>query len=205
MAEVFAGIIAALDLAGTGVFAATGAIRGIKCHLDIFGVTVLSCCVGIGGGITRDLMIGAAPVAALQDQSYILICITIAIIAFALPKSCFGHPYLIKILDAFGLGVFTALGAAKAALCGMNTTGIILCGVITAVGGGVIRDVLSGRLPPTVLKTDFYATAALIGGGIFCLLRYFQVGAEWLFSRTAGCVTLLRLLAMYFRVKLPSK
>ena len=72
-------IILLLDLAGTLVFAATGAIRGIKKHLDIFGVTVLACCVGVGGGIVRDLIIGAVPVAAMKDQNYILLCIATAV------------------------------------------------------------------------------------------------------------------------------
>ena len=198
-------IILLLDLAGTLIFAATGAIRGVKTHLDIFGVTVLACCVGVGGGIVRDLIIGAVPVAAMQDQNYILLCITTALLTFALPKRCLAHPALIKILDAFGLGVFTALGAAKAAMYDMNTTGIILCGIITATGGGVIRDVLSDRLPPTVLKTDFYATAALIGGVLFCVLRCFCTPAGWLFFITASSVTVIRMLAMYFKLKLPAK
>ncbi|MBQ9804046.1 MAG: trimeric intracellular cation channel family protein [Lentisphaeria bacterium] len=198
-------IILLLDLAGTLIFAATGAIRGVKTHLDIFGVTVLACCVGVGGGIGRDLIIGAVPVAAMQDQNYILICIITALVTFALPKRALAHPGIIKILDAFGLGVFTALGAAKAAMYDMNTTGIILCGIITATGGGVIRDVLSHRLPPTVLKTDFYATAALIGGALFCVLKYFHIPAGWLFFITASSVTVIRMLAMYFKLKLPAK
>ena len=198
-------IILLLDLAGTLIFAATGAIRGVKTHLDIFGVTVLACCVGVGGGIVRDLIIGAVPVAAMRDQNYILLCIVTALLTFALPKRALAHPALIKILDAFGLGVFTALGAAKAAMYDMNITGIILCGIITATGGGVIRDVLSNRLPPTVLKTDFYATAALIGGILFCVLRYFRAPAGWLFFVTASSVTVIRMLAMYFKLKLPAK
>ena len=198
-------IILLLDLAGTLIFAATGAIRGVKKHLDIFGVTVLACCVGVGGGIVRDLIIGAVPVAAMLDQNYILICIATALVTFCMPKRALAHPALIKILDAFGLGVFTALGAAKAAIFEMNTTGIILCGIITATGGGVIRDVLSHRLPPTVLKTDFYATAALIGGVLFCILKHFRAPAGWLFFITASTVTVIRLLAMYFRLKLPAK
>lgn len=198
-------IILLLDLAGTLVFAATGAIRGIKKHLDIFGVTVLACCVGVGGGIVRDLIIGAVPVAAMKDQNYILLCFAAAVTAFCLPKRYLAHPGLIKILDAFGLGIFTALGAAKASIHDMNAVGIILCGIITATGGGVIRDVLSDRLPPTILKTDFYATAALIGGGIFCILKHFQTPPGWLFFITASTVTVIRLLAMYFKLKLPAK
>ena len=75
-------IILLLDLFGTGVFAATGAIKGVRRHLDIFGVTVLACCVGVGGGITRDSILGATPAAALQNWTYLAVCIFIALLIF---------------------------------------------------------------------------------------------------------------------------
>ncbi len=202
---ILSNLILLLDLAGTLVFAVTGAIRGVKCHLDIFGVTVLSCCVGVGGGMIRDLIIGAVPVAALRNQHYLIICIAAGVVIFCLPKKVFDHPDLINILDAFGLGVFTALGAMKALSCDLNLTGIILCAVFTATGGGVIRDILSGELPPVILKTDFYATASLIGAVLFCILRQIGLPVFALFAVTASTVALIRLLAMHFRLQLPSK
>lgn len=202
---ILSNLILLLDLAGTLVFAVTGAIRGVKTHLDIFGVTVLSCCVGVGGGIIRDLIIGSVPVSALKNQHYLIICIAAGVVIFCLPKKIFDHPDLINILDAFGLGVFTALGAMKAAGNELNFTGIVLCAVFTATGGGVIRDVLSGELPPVILKTDFYATASLIGAVIFYFLNQLGLPVFALFGVTAATVALIRLLAMHFHLQLPSK
>ena len=156
-------IIFALDLFGTAVFAVTGAVKGVRCKLDIFGVTVLACCVGVGGGMVRDGIIGAVPAAALQHEYYILLCIAAGILIFCTAKYWMRFRNIIQIGDAVGLGVFTALGAEKGFVYHLGFTGITLCGIFTAIGGGIIRDVFAGTVP-AVLKSDFYATASLIGG-----------------------------------------
>ena len=196
-------IILALDLAGTFIFSVTGAVKGVRKRLDIFGVTVLACCVGVGGGIIRDLVIGIHPVSALRNEYYLLLCIASGIITFATAKYWMKIRNIIQIGDAFGLGVFTILGAQKAYEAGLGCTGIILSGVVTAIGGGIIRDVLSGTVP-VVLKSDFYATASLIGGIFFCILIRFGIPVSILFPVIAGVVIALRLLAMHFKIQLPA-
>ncbi len=196
-------IIEILDLAGTFIFAVTGAVKGVRRRLDIFGVTVLACCVGVGGGITRDLIIGSSPVSALKNEHYIIICILAGIITFGTAKHWMKIRNIIQAGDAVGLGVFTALGAQKALEAGLGHTGIILCGVITAIGGGIIRDVLSGTVP-VVLKSDFYATASMLGAILFCLLARADTSFGVLFSVSAGTVTALRLLALHFNIQLPA-
>ena len=106
-------LIFILDLFGTAVFAVTGAVKGVRHKLDIFGVTVLACCVGVGGGMVRDCIIGAAPVAALRNEQYILICIATGIAVFYTAKYWMRYRDIIQFGDAVGLGVFTALGAQK--------------------------------------------------------------------------------------------
>ena len=160
------GIILGLDLFGTAIFAITGALRGWRSRLDFLGVVVLACAVGVGGGITRDALIGATPVAAFQDGRYFIICALVGAIAFYVAPRLGDRWNVIPVLDAVGLGVFTAIGCEKAALYGCTWVAVVLCGVMTAVGGGVIRDVLAMRIP-AVLRSDFYATAALIGGFLF--------------------------------------
>lgn len=196
-------IILILDLFGTAVFAVTGAVQGIRHQLDVFGVTVLACCVGVGGGMVRDCIIGSVPVAALQHQYYILICIAVGLIAFATARYWIRQRNIIKIFDAVGLGVFTALGAEKGEVFGLSFTGIVLCGVFTAIGGGMIRDVLTGKIP-VVLKSDFYATAALIGGVVY----YFFIGMDVpffvRFLAVALLVTSIRMLAIHFHIQLPA-
>lgn len=196
-------LIFILDLFGTAVFAVTGAVKGVRHKLDIFGVTVLACCVGVGGGMVRDCIIGAAPVAALRNEQYILICIATGIAVFYTAKYWMRFRNIIQFGDAVGLGVFTALGAQKGFACDLSFTGIVLCGVFTAIGGGIIRDVLVGTVP-AVLKSDFYATASLIGGILFCLLLPLKLPFFPMFLIIAGTVTGIRLLAIHFRIQLPA-
>ena len=196
-------LIFILDLFGPAVFAVTGAVKGVRHKLDIFGVTVLACCVGVGGGMVRDCIIGAAPVAALRNEQYILICIATGIAVFYTAKYWMRYRDIIQFGDAVGLGVFTALGAQKGFACDLSFTGIVLCGVFTAIGGDIIRDVLVGTVP-AVLKSDFYATASLIGGILFCLLLPLKLPFFPMFLIIAGTVTGIRLLAIHFRIQLPA-
>lgn len=196
-------IIHYFDLFGTAVFAVTGALCGIRHRLDLLGVVVFGCTVGVGGGILRDTIIGAVPVAALKDKSYLLICIITALTVFFIARKLSNLSRIIAICDAIGLGVFTAIGAAKGAVYELNTIGIILCGVLTAVGGGILRDVMSKSIP-VVLTSDFYATAALLGGGLFCILAEFTDLADFnKFLTVSIFVTSIRLGAMYLKLRLP--
>ena len=192
-----------LDLAGTIIFALTGAVKGVRKRLDIFGVTVLACCVGVGGGITRDVILGSYPVTALSDQKYILICILTGIISFATARYWMKIRNIIQAGDAIGLGVFTFLGAQKAVQCGAGHTGIILCGIMTAIGGGIIRDVFTGNIP-VVLKSDFYATASMDGAIVFCLIKPLELPLGVTFIISAGTVSTLRLLAIRLKLQLPA-
>lgn len=196
-------IVLALDLFGTAVFAVTGAVQGVRNHLDVFGVTVLACCVGVGGGIIRDCVIGSLPAAALTHQHYILICIAVGLIAFRTARYWIRKRNIIKFCDAIGLGVFTALGAEKGAACGLGFTGIVLAGVMTAIAGGMVRDICTGKIP-VVLKSDFYATASLIGGVVCYLLIRLNVPIFFRFSGVAVLVWGIRMLAIRYHLRLPS-
>lgn len=199
-------MILCLDLFGTAVFAVTGALRGWRCRLDFLGVLVLACAVGVGGGIFRDMMIGQTPVSAFQNGTYLLICVCAGIVMFYLAPRVADHWNFIPICDAIGLGVFTAIGCERAAgLEGCGRMAIILCGVITAVGGGVIRDVFSMRVP-TVLRSDFYATASALGGILFLFLweaLSHKIDFFGRFCIVSAVVLLIRLCAMRFKFHLP--
>lgn len=195
-------IIYILDLFGTFVFALTGAVKGVRKNLDILGVTVLACCVGVGGGMTRDALIGATPVAALQNEAYLLLSIVTGLVIFFTARYWTHLRNIIQIGDAIGLGVFTAIGAAKGTAYDLSFIGVILSGVLTAIGGGVIRDVFVGTIP-AVLKSDFYATAALLGGVLYYLLAVAGMPFFGNFLLSAGFVTGIRLLAIRYKVSLP--
>ena len=196
-------VIHVFDLFGTAVFAVTGALCGVHHRLDLLGVVVFGCTVGVGGGMLRDVIIGAVPVAALKNMSYLIICIISALIVFLIARYLSNLHKIIAVCDAVGLGVFTAIGVAKGYAYELNNIGIILCGVLTAVGGGILRDVMA-RSVPMVLTSDFYATASLIGGGVFCLLKEFaHLSAFYEFIIVFAVVTGMRLAAMHYKLQLP--
>jgi uncharacterized membrane protein YeiH len=196
-------LIYIFDIIGTIIFAVTGGVRGVRLKLDFLGVIVFACTVGVGGGMIRDCLIGSVPVAALKSEIYLLACIITGLIVFFLAPAIRKARGIIQICDAFGLGVFTAIGAEKGASMGLSFIGIILCGVITAVGGGMIRDIMSGRIP-AVLTSDFYATASLLGGALYCILiKISGLHFFWEFLIVMVFVTGIRLLAIRYHIQLP--
>ena len=192
-----------LDIFGTFIFAITGAIKAVKHELDIFGVTILSIAAGIGGGIIRDLLIGAVPPAAMKHEEYLLICIAAAFLVFFLTKKIAEQWDIILILDAFGLGIFTLIGTSKGMDAGLGAIGILMTGTMTATGGGVIRDLLANEIP-TILKKDFYATATIIGGIVFIILNELNIDTALIYLITFLTTTGIRLLVMKLGLKLPS-
>lgn len=200
---ISAQLIHFFDLFGTAVFAVTGALCGVHNRLDLLGVIVFGCTVGVGGGILRDVIIGAVPVAALQDINYLLICVIAALTVFFISRYLSNLHRIIAFCDAIGLGVFTWIGAAKGFSYELNAAGIILCGVLTAVGGGILRDVMSKSIP-VVLTSDFYATASLLGGALFCILKKTVECSEFnLFLIVFVFVSGIRLAAMHYKLHLP--
>lgn len=196
-------LIFLFDIIGTIIFAVTGGVRGVRLKLDFLGVIVFACTVGVGGGMIRDCLIGSVPVAAFKSEIYLLACIITGLIVFFLAPLIRKVRNIIMICDAFGLGVFTAIGAAKGAEMGLSFVGIILSGVITAVGGGMIRDVMSNRIP-VILTNDFYATASLLGAILYCTLStLFDLAFFWEFMIIMGFVTGIRLLAIRYKIHLP--
>lgn len=196
-------VIYLFDMIGTVIFAITGGIRGARLKLDLLGVIVFACTVGVGGGMVRDMLIGNVPVTAFRHGIYLVVCLLTGLIVFFLSPLVRRGRDLIQIFDAFGLGVFTAIGAAKGVELGLSIPGILLSGVITAVGGGVIRDIMSCRIP-VVLTSDFYATASILGAALYLALA--QTGAIpffWMFLLVMAFVTSIRLLAVHYKVRLP--
>src|ERR1700712_82763 len=152
------------DLVGVAVFAASGASAAIAKRLDLFGVAFVGFVAALGGGILRDLVIGAVPPLAFADWRYAVTAVVASIAVFWL------HPQLnrlrrtVLLLDAAGLGLFTVTGTLKALGAGVPPAGACLIGMLTAIGGGLARDLLTGEIP-AVLQRDIYAVIAL-GGAV---------------------------------------
>ncbi|HEX4852654.1 trimeric intracellular cation channel family protein [Arenimonas sp.] len=188
-------LLVTLDLVGTFVFALSGALVGVRHRLDLFGVLVLSFVAANGGGVMRDTMIGATPPAALQDWRYVAISIAAGLLTFWRAGAIERWRNPVQSIDALGLGVFAVAGALKAQAFGLGPVGAMLLGMLTGIGGGMIRDVLVAQVP-TVLKAELYAIAALAGAGVVVLGTALGWPVAWVV--TAGIVTCtgLRLFAI---------
>jgi uncharacterized membrane protein YeiH len=154
-----------LDLVGTFVFAISGAVAAVNRRLDIFGILVLSFVAGNFGGITRDLLIGAVPPAALTDWRYLLVSILAGLITFFWYAGIDRLRSPVLLFDAAGLSLFAVTGAQKATEFGLDPIMAALLGMLTGIGGGMMRDVLLAEIPQ-VLRSDLYAVAALAGASM---------------------------------------
>ena len=158
-------LVTVLDLGGTFVFAISGAVAAVKYRLDIFGVMVLAFAAGNVGGITRDLLIGGVPPAAISSLNYIGVSILAGLIVFFWDPLVTRHNNTVLWFDAIGLAFFAVAGAEKALVHGLNPVMAALLGMLTGIGGGMLRDVLVMQIP-AVLRSDLYALAALVGAAI---------------------------------------
>ncbi len=191
------------DLVGTAVFALTGILAAARHNMDVFGALVLAAVTAVGGGTVRDIALGATPVFWITDPNYIYVVMLTLLLTMLFWKTPTKAPKsVLPIADACGLALFCVIGADKALSFGHDGMIAVIMGVITGVGGGVIRDILC-RQVPMVLRTEIYATAAILGGIVYTL----GIEFNWHYSVTAGLALLsaltLRLAALYWHLSLP--
>ena len=200
--NVVSTLLSAFDIGGTFVFALSGATAAVKHRLDVFGVLVLCFAAGNAGGITRDVMIGALPPAAIIDPRYVAVSVLAGLITF------FWYPVIdrlsspVLLFDAAGLGLFCVAGADKALSFHAGPLAALLLGMVTGIGGGIVRDVLIKKVP-TVLRTELYAVAALLGAFVFVGAR--MLGLSYYLAAPTGAVLciVLRVMAIHYRWHLP--
>jgi uncharacterized membrane protein YeiH len=191
-----------IDLVGMFVFALAGATAAVRQKLDLFGVLVLSFATASAGGILRDLLIGAVPPAAIEDWRYLAAALLAGLVTYI------WHPWIermrnpVRVFDAAGLGLFAVAGTQKALAFGLNPAMAALLGMLTGIGGGVMRDLLLSRVP-VVFQSDIYALAALAGAVVVVVGHWLQWPAVP--TAVAGAVLCfgLRILAMWFHWHLP--
>jgi len=151
-----------LDLAGTFVFGISGALLAVRRGLDLFGIAVLALAAGLAGGMIRDVLLGATPPTALADPRYLLTALAAGVFAFFAHRLVERVAKPVMVLDALGLGLFAVSGCTKALLFGLGPLPAVLLGIVTAVGGGALRDLLVAETP-RVLREEIYALAAMVG------------------------------------------
>lgn len=197
------------DMIGTIAFAVSGALVGVARKMDIFGMAVLALATAIGGGIVRDVLLGYFPPNSLRNVVYVTVVLAVTVIVFLIYNSRYRKhamgprsraSYLLA--DALGLASFTVTGASAGfKLYPELPIFIVLLGTITAVGGGIIRDMLAQRIP-SVLKEDVYALPSIIGGIVY----YLMVTSSWESAAVYGAFTvvlIIRLLAIKYNWSLP--
>ncbi|MFM9595943.1 trimeric intracellular cation channel family protein [Streptomyces scabiei] len=193
-----------LDLIGIFVFAISGALLAVRKNFDVFGIAVLAEVTALGGGLFRDLVIGAVPPAAFTDLGYFVTPLLAALLVFFL------HPHVeriqagVNVFDAAGLGLFCVAGTAKAYDYGLGLTASLVLGLATAVGGGVLRDVLANEVPSLLRwDRDLYAVPAMVGAGMVVLCISQDALTPVTSALAAITAFVLRLLAMRYHWRAP--
>ncbi|WP_395309174.1 trimeric intracellular cation channel family protein [Mycobacterium sp. AMU20-3851] len=196
-------LLFALDLTGTFVFGLNGALTALRAtHLDVVGVVTLGMMTALGGGVIRDILIGALPPATFLYWPYFTLAMVGALIAFVLNRPLARFEMSLTTLDAIGLSVFAVIGASKAVAAGLGAGPAVVLGVITAVGGGTIRDALVGQVP-TVLRSELYAIPALVAAAItVATIGTGTYGLPAALGAVAACFV-IRMLGVRYNINAP--
>lgn len=195
-------LIYILEIIGTFVFAVSGVSTAASKRFDIVGVSIIAFVTAIGGGTLRDVMIGVQPVSWMLDQNYIYTIIA------AIGLSFFFLPYLLKLrktlflFDTIGLGLFAILGLEKAMAAGLSPVVGVMMGTVSAVFGGVLRDILSNSVP-LIFGGRLYASICVIGGGVYLLLIELEVPKYATMVSTVFLIIILRSLSVKYNWSLP--
>jgi uncharacterized membrane protein YeiH len=193
-----------LNLVGTFVFAVSGALLAVRKNYDIVGMAVLAGITAIGGGVIRDLVIGAIPPVAFTDVSYFWIPLLATALTFFAHVQINRLSAAVLVFDAAGLAVFCISGTAKALTYGLGPVSAAALGVLTAVGGGIMRDVLAHD-EPSVLRaeSELYALPAILGSAIVVIIPHLPINSSLAAGLTAVFVFVLRLLALRYGWRAP--
>ncbi|MDH6195280.1 putative membrane protein YeiH [Mycobacterium frederiksbergense] len=192
-----------LNYGGIAVFASSGAMVAIRKGFDLFGIASLGVLTGVGGGLVRDIFLGIHPPTSIQHWPNITVAVLATIVATVTARVAVRLNHVVLPLDAIGMGFFATSGAAFAVDHGASWFAAVLIGMTTAIGGGVIRDVLVREIPLLMRPADLYAVPALIGATTYAVIDYF--GPQWI-GLLVGTVlaTSLRLAGLVFHWRLPT-
>ncbi len=195
-------IIYFLDLLGTFTFATSGSLVAANKKLDLFGALFIGTITAIGGGTVRDVILGKAPVFWLKDINYLLTIIFSVFFTFLFKKKILLFKKSFIIFDAIGIGVFTLIGIQNSLIFNILPVFSILLGVMTAVMGGIFRDLFCREIP-LIFQKEIYATACLIGGIIYFILNYFSINQNIIYLCTMISIIGIRLFSIKYKLSLP--
>lgn len=191
-----------MDLLGTVAFAISGVLVAMDKRLDLFGVFIIAFVTAIGGGTLRDLLIGNTPVAWMLESTYIITIIGTVVLAIIFREKLRYLRKSLFLFDTLGIGLYTMVGIEKGLNANLLPAMCIILGTITASFGGVIRDILCNEIP-VIFRKEIYATACVVGGLSYFLLRKLPLGDEYVYLASILIVIGIRLVAVKYKITLP--
>lgn len=197
-----AGLQLALDLVGVFVFALTGGLVGVRKRLDLFGVLVLAGAAALGGGVLRDVLIGDTPPVGISDWRLLSAALLAGLVTFFFHPGVARISTVVRVLDAAGLATFAIGGSLKALGAGVDPLAAVVVGGITAVGGGMLRDVLAGQVPE-VLRREMYALPALLGSALLVAAHHWDLVSTYVTWACVALVFAVRMVAVILDVHAP--
>lgn len=191
-----------LDIIGTFAFAISGALVASREKYDLFGVIIIAFATAVGGGMIRDILIDAHPINWIGDLNYIWTILIAVVFTFLFKSKIAPLSKTMFLFDTIGIGVFTLLGVQKGLNYELHPFIALVMGMVSAVMGGVIRDVLTNQVP-LIFKKEIYASACLVGGLVYLVCNYFKVPYLLQFFVTMATVIAIRLAAVKYHLELP--
>jgi uncharacterized membrane protein YeiH len=192
-----------IDILGTIAFAISGVLVALDKKMDPFGVLIIAFVTAVGGGTLRDVMIGINPVSWMTNMTYVYVIFGSTVFAIVLRNKINYLRTSLFLFDTIGIGLYTVVGIEKGLNAGLHPIICIALGTMTACFGGVIRDILCNEIP-VIFRKEVYATACILGGLTYFLLRLFMANTNLIFIIAIIVVIVIRLIAVKFKVSLPS-
>ncbi|SDR91709.1 Uncharacterized membrane protein YeiH [Polaribacter sp. KT25b] len=195
-------LIYVLDILGTFAFAISGALVASDKKFDLFGVLIIAFVTAVGGGMLRDVLMNAHPINWIGDLNYLWTILAAVILTFLFKSKIAPLSKTMFLFDTIGIGVFTLLGLKKGLLFNLHPVVALIMGMISAVFGGVLRDVLTNKIP-LIFQKEIYASACLAGGITYLILNSFGVKENIIFVIAAFVIVIIRVIAVRFQLQLP--
>ncbi|WP_323788631.1 trimeric intracellular cation channel family protein [Psychroserpens sp.] len=192
-----------IDILGTIAFAISGVLVALNKKMDPFGVLIIAFVTAVGGGSLRDVLIGIQPVSWMTNMTYVYVIFGATVFAIVFKSKLNYLRKSLFLFDTIGIGLYTVVGIEKGIVADLHPIICIALGTMTACFGGVIRDILCNEIP-VIFRKEIYATACILGGFTYFLLREFMADTNFVFIIAGTIVIAVRLLAVKFKISLPS-
>ena len=192
-----------IDILGTIAFAISGVLVAMNKKMDLFGILIIAFVTAVGGGTLRDVLIGQTPVGWMKDMTFTYVILGSAVFAVLVRNKINYLRTSLFLFDTIGIGLYTVVGVEKGISAGLHPIICIALGTISACFGGVIRDILCNEIP-VIFRKEIYATACILGGLSYFLIRKLPLESDFVFIISGAIVILVRLLAVKFKIALPN-